>query len=74
MIRAKFVVTEKMERSTASGPAITLAPVADDTIPEEQRLGTGAPAGSIQVLVDAPAAVAAFAMGAAFYVDFTAIA
>lgn len=83
-VRAKFTVTgvkrnfssyrhhETKELVVNEGAVtITLQPVYDQSIPEDQRFQKATPWGEISLNIDNPVAVDALKPGHSFYVDFT---
>lgn len=72
-VRAKFTVTEIRQRHQWGGRTIILQPVYDTSIPEDQRFYDATPSGSMEMMVNNPAAIERLALGASFYVDFTPV-
>jgi hypothetical protein len=65
MVRAKFVV------SSIKDGQIEFSTQYDTSIPEDQRFQTATPWGSIKMQIDNPKALEQFAVGKAFYADFS---
>jgi hypothetical protein len=74
-VRAKFTVLRHevhVYQGNLKSTTIVMAPLYDQTIPEDQRFATATPSGELRMTVDNPAAREQMPPGKAFYVDFTA--
>jgi len=69
-VRAKMVLTAVTD-FTWGGKSLKFSTQYDATIPEDQRFQKATPSGEISMQVDNPAALAQFALGKAYYVDFS---
>ena len=72
MVRAKFTLTEETKTSYGT-KRLTFTPQYDTSIPEDQRFAKATPSGKFEMQVDNPAALEAFKLGQAYYVDFTPV-
>jgi hypothetical protein len=72
-VRGKFVVTVNAPQPYGIGNLIVLEPRYDPDLPEDQRYMSATPSGKVELRVDNPAALAEFAVGQAFYLDFTPV-
>jgi hypothetical protein len=74
-VRAKFWVKEITNHHTNSPDAVSatvkLAPVYDDGTKQNADWSKYTPQGEISMMITNPAAVAAFSLGAKYFVDFT---
>jgi hypothetical protein len=76
MVRAKFKVTEIIERQFTPGykqTSIVLTPQYDSKIAEDVSFSKATPSGRIEMQIDNPDALAALPIGDEFYVDFTPV-
>ena len=76
-VRAKFKVQSRVtaDYGPHSTPQTTvaLAPQYDPALKEDQSYAKATPSGSLSMVVDNPAALAEFAVGRVFYLDFTPV-
>jgi hypothetical protein len=73
-VRALFTVNRIESVQYASNytqKAVILTAQYDESIPEEQRFQKATPSGDIKMVIDNEAALAEFAPGKKFYVEFT---
>ena len=72
-VRAKFVVTSITENlgSYKGAKTVKLDCRYDDSIPEDQRFFDATPSGHVEMSINNPVALEQFALGKAFYADFT---
>jgi hypothetical protein len=68
-IRCKFVCQSIQDNGTPESKRVTLGTQYDPELPEDQRFTRWTPSGTLDVVIDNPAAVAQLAVGKAFYVD-----
>ena len=68
-VRAKMVLTAVTDFNWG-GKSLRFSTQYDASIPEDQRFQKATPSGEISMQVDNPAALAQFALGKAYYVDF----
>lgn len=75
MIRAKFMVVAITEHSWGGGGQKTVKLEAryDPAIPEDQRFYEATPTGSLEMLVNNPAALEMLQLGHSFYIDLTPV-
>lgn len=69
-VRAKMRLNAITEHDTGS-KTLKFYTSYDQTIPEDQRFMKATPSGTIEMLVDNPAALEQFKIGESYYVDFT---
>lgn len=69
-VRAKFTVAH-IQGLDRGAKIVTLHPVQDDGIPENQRFHQYTPGGEISLTIDNPPASDQFQLGRSYYVDFT---
>ena len=69
-VRAKFQVQSITHNAWGNAVSIKLSCMYDQTIPEDQRFYDATPSGSIEMLVNNPAAIEQFKLKKYFYVDF----
>jgi hypothetical protein len=77
-VRAKFRVASITEQADYSGQpsktkVVKLACIYDQSIPEDQRFFDATPSGTVEMWINNPAALEQFALGKAFYADFTPV-
>ena len=75
-IRCKFKVTGVEDNGSTESHAskkVTLSTQYDPTLPEDQRFTRWTPTGTLDVVIDNPAALARLAVGADYYVDLTPV-
>ena len=74
-VRAKLKLTSITESSWAKGntpqKSLRFDCQYDSSIPEDQRFQKATPTGKCELVIDNPAAIAQFELGADYYVDFT---
>lgn len=71
-VRAKLVLSAITSHSwSAESKTLKFSTQYDATISEDQRFQKATPSGEFTMQVDNPAALAQFALGKAYYVDFT---
>jgi hypothetical protein len=68
-VRAKLQLT-KVTTAIGGHKELIFETRYDDTIPEDQRFQKATPWGQITMTVDNPAALAQFALGDHYYIDF----
>ncbi len=73
MVRAKFCVVDISQHVHMDGKTIKLAPVYDETIPEDRRFAQATPTGELTMYVNNPAAIEQLPLGAFFYLDFVPV-
>jgi len=73
-VRAKFkVVSVTQHTDYVAARTIKLAPVYDESIPEDRRFAQATPSGELTMYVNNPAAIEALPLGKFFYLDFTPV-
>jgi hypothetical protein len=73
-VRAKFTVAEIHRFHTYPQAArVVMQPIYDTSIPEDQRFCEATPTGSLEMVVNNPAAIEQLQLGASFYLDFTPV-
>jgi hypothetical protein len=72
MVRAKFTVSSITEYagSYKGAKVVKLSCIYDKDIPEDQRFFDATPSGSVEMLINNPAALEQFTLGKQFYADF----
>jgi hypothetical protein len=70
-MRAKFTLNAMTEYPGHGGKTLRFNPVSDASTPENERFTKYTPSGSLEMLVDNPAALAEMKLGQAYYLDFT---
>ena len=70
MIRAKFQCCN-VEPTGFGGSKVTLLPIWDYTIPEDERFLKATPSGELTMVIDNPIAVEQLKPGKNFYLDLT---
>lgn len=70
-IRAKFQCQSETRHHWNGARTYKFAPMYDNSIPEDQRFSKATPSGSLEILVDNPAAQ--YEVGAFYYLDFTKV-
>lgn len=76
MIRCKFKVMAIQDNGSTenhTSKKVTLFTQYDPTLPEDQRFTRWTPTGTLDVVIDNPAALARLAVGADYYVDLTPV-
>lgn len=72
MIRAKFRLSSITHHDWGA-VTVKLQPQYDETIPEDQRFYDATPSGSLEMMVNNPAALSQLELGEFFYIDLTRI-
>jgi len=70
-VRAKFTVSSITKHNWGGGTTVTLSPLYDSNIPEDQRFAKATPSGEIKMYIDNPPAEQFFELGKPFYIDFS---
>lgn len=74
-VRGKFVVSSITEHfgSYKGAKTVRLDCRYDDSIPEDRRFFDATPSGHIEMTINNPEALEQFALGKAFYADFSPV-
>lgn len=70
MFRARFQVF-KTTKFSSGGTEITMYPIFDESIPQEQSLGKATPIGNVIMFLDNAQAQQFFELDKHYYLDFT---
>ncbi|MEH1882478.1 hypothetical protein [Nostoc sp.] len=73
MIRAKFTCQQNILNHETQTATVVLTPVTNSATEENLTFWKFTPSGHIELQICNPAAFAQFAVGADYYVDFTAV-
>jgi len=71
-VRAKLQLSEVTEQLGGS-KKVRFMTIYDNTIPEDQRFQKATPWGSVEFVIDNPAALAQFKLGDYYYLDFNPV-